>query len=55
MLFHFRIGYSKKILDLVLVHQVPIYKIVFAFCGRLIPAQELCNKDDIESIVIIDE
>jgi len=34
-----------------------IYNIVLAVCGRLrsIPAQKLCNKDDIEPIVIIDE
>lgn len=50
-------GHSKKILDLVLIHRVPIYKIVLAFCGplRLIPVQELYGKDGIEQIVIFDE
>jgi len=48
MLLNLRTGHSKKILDLVLI-QVPIYKIVLAFCGRLrlIPAKELCDKKDI--------
>jgi len=57
MLLHLRTEHSKKILDLVLIHQVSIYKIVLAFCDRLrlIPIQELCDKDDIEPIVIIDE
>jgi len=34
-----------------------MYKIVLEFCGRLrlIPVQELCDKDDIEPIIIIDE
>jgi len=56
MLLHFRTGQSKKILDLVLAHQVPMYKIMLAFCDRLrlIPVQEY-DKDDIESIIIIDE
>jgi len=41
MLLYLRTGHSKKILDLVLIHHVPIYKIVLAFCGRLrlIPAR----------------
>jgi len=48
-------GHSKKILDL-LIHQVSMYKIVLVFCRlRLIPVQELCVKDNIEPIVIIDE
>jgi len=61
MLLHLRTGHFKKILDLVLIYQVlctnPMYKIVLAFCGRLrlIAVQELCDKDDIELIVIIDE
>jgi len=34
-----------------------MYKIVLAFYGhlRLIPAQELCDKDDIKPIIIIDK
>jgi len=57
MLLHLRTRHFKTILDFFLIHQVPIYKIVLAFYGRLrlIPVQELCNKDDIEPIVIIDE
>jgi len=55
MLLHLRTGHSKKILNLVLIHQVPMYKIVFAFRSRLrlTPAQELCDND--EPIIIIYE
>jgi len=56
ILFYLWTEHSKKILNLVLIHQVPMYKIVFAFYGRLrlIPAQELYDKDDVKPIIIIE-